>query len=494
MDTLNDSVIICDESPKLTRRKVALRTKTAQKNVKRTYYESPLKHIKLSKIWEQLQAQKRLSNGVKRAINDKKKTFSLVNERSLQDSIIVLSDNESESNKKESNKKYGQERKRGKRSLELSVNDKQISQCNSNETLSQIITDISAPPRKRQKKNITFSENSSSCFLKSNTKDCEIATIDLYDENKAPVSNSVNQGSDEIVVVWSSTNIPSPPVDQSKNKTTNEDKDKRIFMIDNSPNPKNLSCLECSAEVMLQHEKKVKKNDIENKVEKEQETEDFKCLPFSKSGLKLPKAHNIIMCKFQSAFESSKLYEPSNPGFVTNLGSTSQPYRTELSMVVSSKSQPSIKLREIVIDGNNVAMAHKNGKTFSEEGIMIVIDYFKQRGHSVKVFVPQHRRSLNHPLLEKLYTDGIVIFTPSRNIAGRRITPYDDRFILEYATMCGGIVVSLDQYRDLYMEKPEWRDTIENRLLAPTFVGDYVMFPEDPLGRKGPKLEEFLRY
>lgn len=70
---------------------------------------------------------------------------------------------------------------------------------------------------------------------------------------------------------------------------------------------------------------------------------------------------------------------------------------------------------------------HKNGKTFSEEGIMIVIDYFKQRGHSVKVFVPQHRRSLNHPLLEKLYTDGIVIFTPSRSIAGRRITPYDDR-------------------------------------------------------------------
>lgn len=68
------------------------------------------------------------------------------------------------------------------------------------------------------------------------------------------------------------------------------------------------------------------------------------------------------------------------------------------------------------------------------------------------------------------------------------------RFILEYATMCGGIVVSLDQYRDLYNEKPEWRETIEKRLLTPTFVGNYVMFPEDPLGRNGPKLQEFLRY
>lgn len=68
------------------------------------------------------------------------------------------------------------------------------------------------------------------------------------------------------------------------------------------------------------------------------------------------------------------------------------------------------------------------------------------------------------------------------------------RYILEYATMCGGIVVSSDQYRDLYLEKPEWRDTIEKRLLIPTFVGNYVMFPEDPLGRGGPTLEEFLRH
>lgn len=68
------------------------------------------------------------------------------------------------------------------------------------------------------------------------------------------------------------------------------------------------------------------------------------------------------------------------------------------------------------------------------------------------------------------------------------------RYILEYATACEGIVISTDQFRDWFKEKPEWRDTILNRLLTPTFVGDYVMFPEDPLGRFGPNLEIFLRF
>ncbi|XP_046619518.1 NEDD4-binding protein 1-like [Neodiprion virginianus] len=151
-------------------------------------------------------------------------------------------------------------------------------------------------------------------------------------------------------------------------------------------------------------------------------------------------------------------------------------------------------LRDIVIDGSNIAMAYTNHKYFSETGLKLVIDYFKLRGHTVKTFIPQHKRSMKHQLLEQLYSEGIVVFTPSRYIGGKRISSHDDRYILEYATMCDGIVVSLDQYRDLYAEKPEWKNTIENRLLVPTFVGKCVMFPEDPLGRRGPKLEEFLRH
>lgn len=68
------------------------------------------------------------------------------------------------------------------------------------------------------------------------------------------------------------------------------------------------------------------------------------------------------------------------------------------------------------------------------------------------------------------------------------------RYILEYATKCNGIIISNDQFKDLYQEKPEWRETIENQILPPTFVGDHLMFPDDPLGRNGPKLDTFLRH
>ncbi|CAD6206044.1 GSCOCG00010008001-RA-CDS [Cotesia congregata] len=153
------------------------------------------------------------------------------------------------------------------------------------------------------------------------------------------------------------------------------------------------------------------------------------------------------------------------------------------------------KLREIIVDGLNVAFGYSLGrKIFEKNGLQLVLDYFQDRGHKVKIFLPQNQRNRYRGFLEQWYREGLVIFTPSRNIGGKKIVPYDDRFILDYATKCKGIVVSSDQYRDLWHEKPEWRETIEKRLLAPTFAGEYVMFPEDPLGRGGPSLNEFLKH
>lgn len=44
------------------------------------------------------------------------------------------------------------------------------------------------------------------------------------------------------------------------------------------------------------------------------------------------------------------------------------------------------------------------------------------------------------------------------------------------------------------MENEGFRDTIEKRLLIPTWIDDVIMFPADPLGRYGPTLDEFLRF
>ena len=70
---------------------------------------------------------------------------------------------------------------------------------------------------------------------------------------------------------------------------------------------------------------------------------------------------------------------------------------------------------------------YTHNKMFSEKGIKMLIDYFTKKGHTVKVFIPQYRRSRNFPLLEKWHNEGIVVFTPSRKLPTKNITSYDDR-------------------------------------------------------------------
>lgn len=87
----------------------------------------------------------------------------------------------------------------------------------------------------------------------------------------------------------------------------------------------------------------------------------------------------------------------------------------------------------------------------------------------------------------------MLVFTPSRQVGGRRLVCYDDRYILRLASETDGIVVSNDNYRDLVSENPEYRKIVEERILMYSFVNDRFMPPEDPLGRNGPKLDRFLR-
>ena len=164
-------------------------------------------------------------------------------------------------------------------------------------------------------------------------------------------------------------------------------------------------------------------------------------------------------------------------------------------MTANSESQGTPgSLRPIVIDGSNVAMTHGMGQ-FSVMGIQIVINYFKSRGHTkIVAFLPEFKRKHDHLVLQSLASKGLVVFTPSRVVDGERITSYDDTFILDYAAAHGGVVVTRDNFRDLANKKAEWKEVIQNRILMPTFVGDDLMFPHDPLGQHGPNLDTFLRF
>ncbi|XP_011946530.1 PREDICTED: protein KHNYN isoform X1 [Cercocebus atys] len=156
-------------------------------------------------------------------------------------------------------------------------------------------------------------------------------------------------------------------------------------------------------------------------------------------------------------------------------------------------------LRHIVIDGSNVAMVHGLQHYFSSRGIAIAVQYFWDRGHrDITVFVPQWRFSKDSKVreshfLQKLYSLSLLSLTPSRVMDGKRISSYDDRFMVKLAEETDGIIVSNDQFRDLAEESEKWMAIIRERLLPFTFVGNLFMVPDDPLGRNGPTLDEFLK-
>ncbi|XP_061574456.1 endoribonuclease ZC3H12A [Cololabis saira] len=170
--------------------------------------------------------------------------------------------------------------------------------------------------------------------------------------------------------------------------------------------------------------------------------------------------------------------------------------------IMGDQKSTDTELRPVVIDGSNVAMSHGNKEVFSCRGIRLAVDFFLDRSHNnITVFVPSWRKEQpradfpitdQHILLE-LEKQKIVVFTPSRRVGGKRVVCYDDRFIVKLAYESDGVIVSNDTYRDLQGERPEWKKCIEERLLMYSFVNDKFMPPDDPLGRHGPSLDNFLR-
>ncbi|XP_059206203.1 ribonuclease ZC3H12A [Centropristis striata] len=175
----------------------------------------------------------------------------------------------------------------------------------------------------------------------------------------------------------------------------------------------------------------------------------------------------------------------------------------QLPVTVSAHSrEDEDALRPVVIDGSNVAMSHGNKEVFSCLGIELAVKFFKDRGHTeITVFVPMWRKEQPRPdvpitdqhILGDLERRHILVFTPSKRVSGKRVVCNDDRFIVRHGYESDGIIVSNDMYRDLQAEKPEWKRFIEERLLMYSFVNNKFMPPDDPLGRHGPTLENFLR-
>ncbi|XP_066522951.1 endoribonuclease ZC3H12A [Hoplias malabaricus] len=211
----------------------------------------------------------------------------------------------------------------------------------------------------------------------------------------------------------------------------------------------------------------------------------------------------LIKAASETEDSDYSLQEPSVGPVLASRGDGSSQSLSSLSLALEQdEAAEDDALRPVVIDGSNVAMSHGNKEVFSCLGIELAVRYFLERGHDdITVFVPSWRREPPRPdvpitdqhILRELEKKKILVFTPSRRVAGKRVVCYDDRFIVKLACESDGIIVSNDTYRDLQGEKPEWKRFIEERLLMYSFVNDKFMPPDDPLGRHGPTLDNFLR-
>jgi len=154
--------------------------------------------------------------------------------------------------------------------------------------------------------------------------------------------------------------------------------------------------------------------------------------------------------------------------------------------------------RVIVVDGSNVGMAMGRNQQFRAQALSIVYAWFSSRGHEVVIFLPRSRwnktRGKDRDLLDTLEKASILNFTPSRRTQSGCWDSYDDRYIVKYAAQYKGIIVTNDNYRDLVDESVEFRDQIENRLLPFIFVKEEFYPPDDPMGKNGPMLTEFLKH
>nr|XP_027775952.1 protein NYNRIN [Marmota flaviventris] len=221
--------------------------------------------------------------------------------------------------------------------------------------------------------------------------------------------------------------------------------------------------------------------------------------PQPNSTLALSSKHPFLMEGLLGAWEGTPR-QPSRHQQASNTVTSFQRYHEALNtpFELNLSGEPgNQELRRVVIDGSSVAMVHGLQHFFSCRGIAMAVQYFWNRGHrEVTVFVPtwqlkKNRRVRESHFLTKLHSLKMLSITPSQLENGKKITTYDYRFMVKLAEETDGIIVTNEQIHILMNNSKKLM--VKNRLLPFTFAGNLFMVPDDPLGRDGPTLDEFLK-
>lgn len=157
--------------------------------------------------------------------------------------------------------------------------------------------------------------------------------------------------------------------------------------------------------------------------------------------------------------------------------------------------------RPIVIDGCNVAWQYGRNDVFDAKGLQITYNHFKDLGYAdsdiiiILKHIPNHYLTeKDHQIIDFFKGINVIHMSPSRRAGNEIVKSDDDLFILNTAKTLEGVVLSADRYKHEHDHYPEYRDIIRSRLIVPTFIHNKLILPVDPLGKKGPKLEEILKF
>lgn len=113
-----------------------------------------------------------------------------------------------------------------------------------------------------------------------------------------------------------------------------------------------------------------------------------------------------------------------------------------------------------------------------------------RRQHKVKVFVPIDRcnRAMGDPIADSVMSYLTNLDTLVKTPAGSN----DDYYVIEAARHNAGVIVSNDLFRDEKRFNQELQEFIHLNRLPYVFVDDLFIPANDPRGRSGPTLDEFL--
>ena len=132
----------------------------------------------------------------------------------------------------------------------------------------------------------------------------------------------------------------------------------------------------------------------------------------------------------------------------------------------------------IVVDYQNVAMAHGRKKCFSCKGIRLCIEYWEKKGFKVVGFVPRYvlypaqdsRDKTKIPddleYLKQLEDDNHLYTCPPQD--------YDDSYAIQYLKNEPSVLVSNDLFRDHYQKYNDLdeKNFIKSHLISYTWVND----------------------